>query len=160
MATTVISEIKDAFPFWWCKRINGIVHTPYEMAAGILKMEMTVTLSGAIRNIEFTIRIPSTQETLLSILDEMFSRYTVKTYQDIRKAGLVEIYIPCESDDFFYMMVQRGLVQKMPISINFELYKLPFLLNRFNKKQVVVVPQFRPSIWEKPKCFFLLSGGK
>lgn len=44
-------EIKEAFPFFWCKRIGGIVHTPWGMANGILNLEMTVTLPGAIRNI-------------------------------------------------------------------------------------------------------------
>lgn len=56
MFKKIVSEIKDAFSFFWCKQINGVVHTPYEMSNRILKITRTIYLPGQIRQVRCCVR--------------------------------------------------------------------------------------------------------
>lgn len=74
-----------------------------------------------------------TIDSLKELLDAYYSRYTIKIYHDVRKAGSVVLYLPF-TDNFF----EAKLIIIKPVNVSIYREKLSWWSNWFNRKKFII----------------------
>lgn len=77
----------------------------------------------------------STKERLKSVLDHYFSRYTVTTYRDVKKTGVIEISIPLGKNHPEYCEFMETIRNEMPVTFWPDIFKLAWNENLSNERQ-------------------------